>query len=76
VLSLAGLLMVKGFRSLSQVELYSLVVLASLWLCDLGFNLTAAATVMRYEIFILMAEVGMILWLIERTFGRINNEAI
>jgi hypothetical protein len=69
-LGLAGFLILKGSQSLSGMELNSLILLGALWLCDLGFNLTAAATVMRYEILILMVEVGLMLWLIETTFGR------
>ncbi len=68
VLSLLGFIIVKGMRTLSPVERNSLIVLASLWLFDLGFNLTAAATVMRYEIFLLMVEFGLICFLIGKTF--------
>jgi hypothetical protein len=42
----------------------------------MGFNLTAAATVMRYEIFILMVEAGLILVLIERIFGQNKNSTL
>jgi hypothetical protein len=63
VLALLGFLMISGLRTLPVVERHSLIVLTALWLLDLGFNLTAAATVMRYEIFPLMIEFALIWWL-------------
>lgn len=75
VLSLLGFLMVKGIRTLDPLERNSLIVLTALWLFDLGFNLTAAATVMRYEIFLLMIEFSLTWWLIGRTFFNRANAA-
>lgn len=73
VLSLAGFLVVRGIRSLAPVERNSLIVLTALWLFDLGFNLTAAATVMRYEIFMWMVEFALTWWLIYRIFFQASN---
>jgi len=72
-LSLLGFITVKGIRTLSIVEQNSLFVLTVLWMLDLGFNLTAAATVMRYEIFLLMIEFTLIWWLIGKTLFPRNN---
>jgi len=75
VLSLAGYFIVKGYRSINKTQLYTLVVLIALWLCDLGFNLTAAATVMRYEMFLLIIEFSLVLWLTEQIYlGGINTK--
>jgi hypothetical protein len=68
VFTLIGFITVKGLGSLPTMERNSLIVLTALWVLDLGFNLTAAATVMRYEIFLLMIEFTLIWWLIGRTF--------
>jgi len=51
--------------SLSLAKRNSSVVLAVLWLFDLAFNLTAAATVLRYIIFIGFVEVAMFLWFLD-----------
>lgn len=67
-LNLIGFLAMKGYRSISGHQLYGLTVLTVLWICDLGFNLTAAATVMRYEMFLLIIEFSMALWLTERIY--------
>lgn len=68
VLSLAGFLILKGYRSITKLQLSALCVLGALWICDLGFNLTAAATVMRYELFLLLIEFSLVLWLSERIY--------
>jgi hypothetical protein len=69
-----GFLTVRGLRSLPVLERNSLIVLMVLWLLDLMFNLTAAATVMRYETFLLMIEFALIWWLFGKTlFPRTNT---
>lgn len=68
LLSLAGLLFVRGVKSLPGTELIPILILVTLWLFDLGFSLTAAATVMRYEIFPMMIEFALTLALIEKTY--------
>jgi hypothetical protein len=74
VLSLVAFAVVKGFRLLSRLELYCSVLLVTLWICDLGFNLTAAATVMRYQIFPLIIEFSMFVWLTERIYTGRNSK--
>jgi hypothetical protein len=76
VLHLIGFFIVKGFRSLSRLELYALLLLTSLWICDLGFNLTAAATVMRYQIFPSVIEFSLLLWLVERIYFGGNSKIL
>ena len=70
VINLIGFLIMQGIRSLSRSELYAIILLITLWLCDLGFSLTAAATVMRYEIFMLIIEFSVTLVLTERIYAR------
>jgi hypothetical protein len=72
--SLLGFLLVRGLRSLPPLERNSLIVLITLWILDLGFNLIAAATVMRYEILLLMVEFVVTWWLLGKTlFPRTNT---
>ena len=68
LINLIGYGIMRGFRSLSRHERYTLLLLTALWLCDLGFNLTAAASVMRYEIFLLIIEFSVTVGLIERIY--------
>lgn len=74
VLSVAGFLWVKGLRSLSPLAQSTLFILTTLWICDLGFNLTAAATVMRYEIFTVIIEFSLLLCLAERIYFGENKK--
>jgi len=69
LLSIIGYAAMKGFRSLPRTELLGFLVFSSFWLFDLGFSLTAAATVMRYEIFPLIIECSVFMWLTERIYG-------
>jgi hypothetical protein len=69
VLNIAGLFWVRSLRSLSQLEQSALIVLVALWICDFVFNLTAAATVMRYIIFSLIIEFGLVVWLTEQIYA-------
>ena len=71
--SLVGFLVLRGYRLIGKSQLDALAVLTALWVCDLGFNLTAAATVMRYEIFLLIIEFSLVLWLTEWIYFRGNN---
>lgn len=65
VVCLLGFMSIKGTKSMSSVEKNTLVVLLALWFLDLGFNLTAAATVMRYLIFIGFIEVALLFWFLQ-----------
>jgi hypothetical protein len=76
VISLAGFFILKGSRSITKLQLSGLCVLGTLWLFDLGFNLIAAATVMRYELFLLLIEFSLVLWLSERIYTDEKIEVI
>ena len=73
LISLAGFFLLKGLKTLTRLERYSLFLLVSLWGFDLVFNLTAAATVMRYQIFPMIIELSVVLWLTERIYFVKNN---
>ena len=70
LLAIVGFLFIRGLRSLDIKERQVLMVLGTLWLFDLGFNLMVAATVLRYEIFLLMVEFSLMLVLFGKTFAR------
>jgi hypothetical protein len=72
LVNLLGFGVMKGLRSLSRVEGLGLLVLVGFWVFDLGFSLTAAATVMRYELFPLVIECSIVIWLTERIY--FNND--
>lgn len=71
--NLVAFFVVRRYRSMPERQLKALAVLLTLWLLDLGFNLTAAATVMRYEIFPLIVEFSLVLWLTEEIYFTRNN---
>lgn len=73
IITVAGFFILKGLKALTSLERRALFVLVSLWVFDLAFNLTAAATVMRYEIFPLIVELSLVLWLTERIYTDGNN---
>jgi hypothetical protein len=68
LVNLIGFGVMKGFRTLSRTERLGLLVLSIFWLLDLAFSLTAAATVMRYELFPLIIECSIVTWLTERIY--------
>jgi hypothetical protein len=68
VVNLIAFFTLKGYRLISKSQLGALTILVGLWLCDLVFNLIAAATVMRYEIFLLIIEFSLTLWLIDHIY--------
>jgi hypothetical protein len=68
MLSMICFFVFKDYRLIRKSQLSALVALTVLWICDLGFNLTAAATVMRYEVFLLIIEFSLVLWLSERIY--------
>ena len=69
IINLFAFLLTRGIRSVSRFERHLMLVSVALLMCDLIFNLTAAATVMRYEIFGVFIEVSLSLWLIERIYS-------
>jgi hypothetical protein len=73
LVNLIGFGVMKGFRSLSRVEKLGLLILGVFWSFDLGFSLTAAATVMRYELFPLIIECSIVIWLTERIYFSNNK---
>jgi hypothetical protein len=68
ILNGVSFLIVKGYRSINKNQWHVIALLTLLWLCDLGFSLTAAATVMRYEMFLLIIEFFLVLWLTEQIY--------
>jgi|HubBroStandDraft_6_1064221.scaffolds.fasta_scaffold152170_1 hypothetical protein len=74
LITLIGFSILKGIKTLTRSEKYTLCVLVALWVFDLAFNLTAAATVMRYQIFPMIIEISLILWLTERIYTRGTNK--
>lgn len=76
LISVAGFVVLKGLKALTKLERYALFVMVSLWGFDLAFNLTAAATVMRYQIFPMIIELSVILWLTERIYISENNSQL
>lgn len=70
LMNLFGFMMMRGFNTITKPERYTVIMLTILWLCDLGFSLTAAATVMRYEIFPLIIELSLAVGLAERIYFR------
>ena len=65
ILSLLGFLLNKGWRSIGKPYNYCVLAIFFLWVCDLGFSLTAAAIVMRYQIFMVILEVAFSLFFLE-----------
>ena len=54
ILGVIGFLLLKGWEKVSRTSLYSLILITALWLCNLGFNVFAAAVQFRYLMFILI----------------------
>jgi len=65
ILSLLGFLFNKGWSRIGQPYNYCLLAIIFLWLCDLGFSLTAAAIVMRYQVFLVILEFSCSLFFLE-----------
>ena len=65
VLSFLGFLFSKGWTRLGKPLNYCVLAVAFLWLCDLGFSLSAAAVVMRYQIFMVFLEFAFALFFLE-----------
>jgi hypothetical protein len=65
VLGLLGFLLNKGWRRIGNPYNHCLLVIIFLWSCDLAFSLTAAAIVMRYQIFMVILEVAFSLFFLE-----------
>ena len=70
LMNLLGFMFMRGFSTITKPERYTVILLTVLWFCDLGFSLTAAATVMRYEIFPLIIELSLAVGLAERIYFR------
>jgi hypothetical protein len=75
LVNLIGFGVMKGFRSLPRAEWLALLVLGAFWIFDLGFSLTAAATVMRYELLPLIIECSIVIWLTERIYFNSNSSS-
>lgn len=56
VLSAIGFILLKGYRHVPAAARHGVWVAMALWLVDFGFSLTAAAVVLRYQLFIMAIE--------------------
>jgi hypothetical protein len=75
ILSLLGFLLNKGWSRIGKPYNYCLLAIVFLWLCDFGFSLTAAAIVMRYQIFIVILEVSTSLFFLEYIYRHADSPA-
>jgi hypothetical protein len=74
-LGIAGFLALRGWRKVSRPILYSLSLVAMLWLGNLVFNVVAAAVVFRYLVFIMVVGFAYSLILLEFTYKNIDKPA-
>lgn len=73
ILSLLGFLLNKGRSRVGKPYNYCLLVILFLWLCDFGFSLTAAAVVMRYQIFLVILEFSCSLLFLEYVYRHADS---
>ncbi|HVU54568.1 MAG TPA: hypothetical protein VHD83_05905 [Puia sp.] len=65
ILSLLGFLLNRGWSSIGKPYNYCLLIIICYWLCDMGFSLTAAAIVLRYQILTIIFEFSLSLFFLE-----------
>jgi hypothetical protein len=65
ILGLLGFTLNKGWSRIGKPYNYCLFAILFFWLCDLGFSLTAAAIVMRYQILVVSLELAFSLFFLE-----------
>ncbi|HVU56035.1 MAG TPA: hypothetical protein VHD83_13315 [Puia sp.] len=58
-------LLCSGFRQMSRPSRLCLVLATGLWACDFCFSLVSAAIVLRYQLFVMVLELGLGLYFIE-----------
>jgi len=73
IIGLLGFLFCKGFKKTKGPQKNILIVISALWLTDLCFSLLSAAIVLRYEIFMMILESSMGLYLIQYTYQNIDR---
>jgi len=56
IMGFIGFALFKGFKKVSKANRSIVLAIASLWLCDLCFSITASAIVLRYQIFLMILE--------------------
>jgi hypothetical protein len=65
VMGLVGFFWLRGWRKVSRAYLYTLLLVAALWLANLGFSIFAAVVVFRYLAFIFILLFGFTAVLID-----------
>lgn len=65
VLSGLAFLLLKGYRHMQRPYAFGVLTVLALWLVDFGFNITAAAVVLRYQLFIMTVEFAFTLVIME-----------
>lgn len=65
ILSLLGFTLSRGWHIVGKPYRYCLLAMLFFWFCDLGFSLTAAAIVMRYQILSVSLEFALSLFFLE-----------
>lgn len=66
VFSCLAFFILKKYRRIGKQYLYIILTAIGFWLCDLSFNLLAAAVVLRYLLFVMIIEITFSLIFIER----------
>jgi len=70
IASLLGFTVYKGWKNTDRRLVYCLAAVLFFWCCDLGFSLTAAAIVMRYQIMPVILESALALFFLEYIYRR------
>ncbi|BAV07725.1 hypothetical protein SAMN05421788_10375 [Filimonas lacunae] len=66
----------KVYRRTARLTNYVLLTIGGLWLFDFGFSIVAAAIVLRYQLFIMVVELGFSLVFSELYFWALPQQAI
>lgn len=72
VLFFIGLIMflsLRLYRQSNRLEKNCLRLVLILWLCDLGFNLTATVSIVRYQMFLYIVELSLLLCFFQRIYS-------
>jgi len=73
LIGLTGFLACGGFRRTKKPYSHFLIIIISLWVCDLGFSVLSAGVVLRYEIFVLIMEMAIGSYFIEYTYHHLDR---
>jgi len=71
-----GFLLLKGWRKVSRPILYSMILICTLWLGNLCFNVIAAAVVFRYLVFIMVVGFAFSLLLLEFIYQHLDKSEV